>query len=71
MATTEGFIVEYYTYTDGWRQAVGGRLWKTERGAEGFRQRWADEQKRGYAWEPPTRVTPLARAGSALVGAAA
>ena len=62
-----GFIVEYYTYTDGWRQCVGGRLWKTEKGAEGFRLKWAREQAENCAWHPETRVSPLVRAGHALV----
>jgi len=65
----EGFIVEYYTYTDGWRQCRSGHMWKTEKGAKSYRRKWADEQKREYAWEPPTRVAPLIREGHALVSA--
>lgn len=64
-----GYIVEYYTFTDGWRQCRSGYLWKTERAAEAYRAKWASDQKRDSAWEPETRVDMLVRSGPALVSA--
>ena len=63
-----GFIVEFDTRTDGWRQARAGYMWKTEGGAEEYRLRWL-QQAEQFGWKPETRVVPLVRVGNALVSA--
>lgn len=54
-----GYIVEFYTYTDGWRQARAGYLWKSERTAEAYRAKWVADQASAFAWNPDTRVSTL------------